>query len=1112
MTRVQIETVEELFRQFEMKDSKDKYIYYLHALIARSVFTTYQEEKSFSNYAEAWESPIAFAMREYLPQNDITLQLVTAIAEQINETTGLDFIQEIVPDLFPGDAESVFEYLEEDRWEKSDRTLFYLLLKIWAVIQAQEKQIAGSYPVSSNQLKAEDTSALLFAEYESWKVDYPKYAEIRAFGKDEFFKTWCLVYGSPFAPVPVTVKRKLSKLLELLLQKGCQEEIILAYYFMARTGKRFKVKEIGSLWDYFQAVFSDKTTAQDKENIRSLGELFYKEKAIFEQCMDEWRNITPKDFLRTLYYLGQKNASRIIEWENCVAYAKLRQVLQRSSGAMIVDANPDFIFRCMEEKSFAEKDLLFVLPSKGLAQIYESEFGGKANFACVTIENPSKKKPGRKIKTESIQSEGSVEKSQEIDFSLIKTDPAHKGREKIFLEEKVETKYEVGIIFARQRSLWMLPSILKALPKLLFENGLLLFQTPQALLNESRYGVRGSLPQDKCSEIILLPNNHESGWLKKQLLMTFSFIQKAVINPKIRIRKSFGIQFEEKRLEKDARIREFICQEPWHIEIPRHEVFAGKKTINRLWEEYRPRLQQGKARETKCYNYSEEIKIWYSLSKGRGRFSIYEPPTKVQEKRNPLERGKKVIGPILFRAKSVSAAKEKLRDRIFREPLKSVIQKMIFNSYREKPITLRSFFFCQQDRLQENQSYRKSVMEELLSAPSFGEISSADTVALEEYQAKMEKEFGDRGKGEKLLLWRQLNFLLREGERWEPKRFYPNPISSYVNSLVEKDVDRQRMRESLAKRFFGLREEDIIWDGITKGLSKNRVLLGCAISFYTGMSNSEICALDWGDFQSISGKTGKQFLVYKRVTAKGEIKHLGTESRGTYRRIPLVSSLCPLLEQQKERVTKGLSASWGRAVLDKELDALPIVTENAADFEKRCSPSRLKKAKDELQQTAGILPLEGSLGGDQSQKSTDFNDYQGDLFRANFRQRALQTCLMSEAELNYLLGISMPNTFSKHYCDYINDLSQLLMAQKLERWAVLHPRREPEVSFENPLTGGRQTLRLQTGRYNQRVCVDLEIKAELLPEENKGQFLLDIKDDCGVDVEFYTITKKGTKE
>lgn len=852
-------------------------------------------------------------------------------------------------------------------------------------------------------------------------------------------------------------------------------------------------------------VFSDRSKEQDREIIRSPGELFYKEKAIFEQCMDEWRNINPKDFLRTLYYLGQKNASRIIEWENCVVYAKLRQELESASNAIIIDANPDFIFQCMEEKSFAEKDLLFVLPSNGLAQIYESEFGGKANFACVTIERTPKKKPGRKSKIGSTQSESNGDESREMDFALIRTDPTHKGREKIFLKEKVETKYEVGIIFARQRSLWMLPSMLKTLPELLFENGLLLFQTPQALINESRYGVRESIPQNSCGEITLLPNNHESGWLKKQLLMTFSLAQEAVINPKTTIKKSFCIQFKEKRLEKDIQIREFICQEPWHIEIPRCEVFSGRKTINRLWEEHRPKPQQGKRRQTKCYRYSEEIKIWYSLSKGRGRISIYEPPTKAQEKRNPLERGKKVIGPILFRAKSISDAEEKLRERIFQEPLKSAIQKMICNSYRTKPITLRSFFFCQQDRLRENQSYRESVMEELLSVPSFGEISSVDVVTLEEYQAKMEKEFGDRSKGKKLLLWRQLNLLLMEGEQWEPRRFYPNPISSYVNSLVEKDLDRQRMRESLAKRFFELPEEDIIWEKIKEGIAENSVLFGCAISFYTGMSNSEICALDWGDCRSISGKTGKQFLVYKRINAKGEIKHLGTESHGTYRRIPLVSSLWTLLEQRKEQVKKGLSVSWGRTVWDKELDALPIVTETSADFEKRCSPSRLKKTKDELQRAAGITPLEGSLGEDQSPKSTDFNDYQGDLFRTNFQQRALQTCLMSEAELNYLLGIALPNTFSKHYCDYINDLSQLLMAQKLERWAVLHPRKEPEYSFENPLTGGGQTLHLQTGRYNQRVCVDLEIKAEPLTEEKEGQLLLDIEDDCGVDVEFYTV-------
>ena len=319
------------------------------------------------------------------------------------------------------------------------------------------------------------------------------------------------------------------------------------------------------------------------------------------------------------------------------------------------------------------------------------------------------------------------------------------------------------------------------------------------------------------------------------------------------------------------------------------------------------------------------------------------------------------------------------------------------------------------------------------------------------------------------------------------------------------------MRESLAKRFFELREEDIIWEKIIEGISENSILLGCAISFYTGMSNNEICALDWSDCQSISGKTGKQFLVYKRINNKGEIKHLGTESRGTYRRMPIVSSLWALLEDHKKQVKKRLGASLGRVVADNELDALPIVTEDIAAFEKRCSPSRLKAAKDGLKREAGITPLEGSLGDGQEQRATDFNDYQGDLFWANFRQRLLQTCQMSEAERNYLLGIALPNTFSKHYCDYTNDLAQLLMAQKLERWAALHPRKEPADAFENPLTDGRQTLRLQTDRYNQQVCVDLDVRVEPSGETTEGRLVLDITDDCGVDVEFYTVQRKESK-
>jgi hypothetical protein len=60
------------------------------------------------------------------------------------------------------------------------------------------------------------------------------------------------------------------------------------------------------------------------------------------------------------------------------------------------------------------------------------------------------------------------------------------------------------------------------------------------------------------------------------------------------------------------------------------------------------------------------------------------------------------------------------------------------------------------------------------------------------------------------------------------------------------------------------------------------------------------------------------------------------------------------------------------------------------------------------------------------------------------------------------------------------------------------------------LTDGGQTLYLQTARYNQRVCVDLDVRVKPSEMETEGQLVLDIKDDCGVDAEFYMV--QGVKK
>ena len=887
-------------------------------------------------------------------------------------------------------------------------------------------------------------------------------------------------------------------------------EIILAHYLMARTAKRFRIKEIGSLWDYFQSVFLESITEEDRERSRSLGELFYQEKQNFEQIIEEWRGISPKDFLRTFYYLGQRNASRIIEWENCVAYTKLHQMMITSSNAIIVDPNPDFVFRCMEDKSFMEKDMLFVFPTEALAEIFEMEFSGRAQFAYAPIEKKQRKKPGRKRKDE-LKNQTDINKPKEIKtqhFIQIFRDPAHKGREPVFQKEKVETRYDIGIIFSHQKAMRELSEFLKMVPKVLETNGTILLHVPQSQIKEVRYGILNHLPQNACNEILLLPNNQESEWLKKQLLMIFSFDKHS--HETTTVGKSFNIQFIEGQGGKDSSVKEFICQEPWQLEIPKEKLFSGEKTINHLFELYRPRPKKGNPRKPKSFHFSKEITIWYSLSNGRGEFAFYDIPSSKQIQKNPLPRGKRKTNFVPFRAKNTFEAEQKIQRNILEEPIRSVIQKTIQKAYQNKPLTLKSFWFCQLDKLREKRDFREDIMTELIFSSSFSDILLDNMISLEEYQERMEKDFGDKNKKENLL-WQQLNLLLNQGEKIYSQRVFQNPVSNYVNSLIERDWNLERMRKSLVKRSYTLEEEIIITSEIERRLPKSGVHLGAAISFYTGMSNNEICALNWGDYQSISRKVGKQFLVYKQIESDGNIKKFSVNQKNAYRRIPIVEELKNLLEKRLSYLLKSIGKSSSTIISEKDIRDLPIVTNDETAFEMRCMPAQLKRIKDDLEKFAGILPMEGSVTGNgQEGKTTDFNRYQGDRFRENFRYRTTETCLLTVAERNYLLGISLPDTFSKHYCDFINDISQLTMAQKLKRWSSLHHQNDAKDASEIAFTEGNPEIRLSRKKCNYRVCVDLDMILRPL-EDKEAQFVLKVEDNCGVDIDFYTIAIGGNK-
>jgi len=214
------------------------------------------------------------------------------------------------------------------------------------------------------------------------------------------------------------------------------------------------------------------------------------------------------------------------------------------------------------------------------------------------------------------------------------------------------------------------------------------------------------------------------------------------------------------------------------------------------------------------------------------------------------------------------------------------------------------------------------------------------------------------------------------------------------------------------------------------------LLLG-PIQLFTGMSTREVCALTWGDFETIPGLKVYRLLVYKYLSDEGTVIY---HADGTAcRKVPVAPLLADMLNSRKTYLQ--LACGFTEA----ELQCLPIIMpNNKKAFAALSKPSYCKydaaiRVCRSLVEKADIPTQELVLPGDGDKEIVvDMNKYQGDIFYSNFKHRANHTCSFNRGELSYVVGNKAPDTFSQHYCDYTNDLVQYGMVQKLNRWSHAH--------------------------------------------------------------------------
>ena len=1022
---------QKILRIFEQNnipnDSLAQLFCYIHALIAKCIFN--EKYGFYNSLGEAWSSHSATFLKAYVPHTPaLTENLVNELAETITDTQGRSFVKNVTPSLFIGNVDHVFDYLYEIQLGHSLRNNIYTLLKLFVVVGLRRHYHTKPYPESINALSPNLLPDFLFDHYTQWS-HYIQYSKITDLSSDQLYQLWIRIHGVLYITSEIKIPSSLHKPFKALRESGCSKDDILDIVIASKLNKYFTGNDkypIQKLKKIIHNAFDDLPVPDSPIDRLVLDD------ELLTRCLTKWRKTEVTDFLNALYFSSSLDN---IATENLIFYALINILFNKQKTALIIDPNPEFVKMAIEDPRLSQAELTFCFFSPSLTRVYKQRFPDN-RFAYWDLQSSQ------------------IYLQKKFNTSCIPP---------METDDLITQPFDSIFFIVRPSSQSNLSDALLAMPAQMKTDSKMWVLTPNSILDNDAYGIRQLLYTNyRIHWLMPLPTNTSSSWFKKNTIV--------LLSPKNGKYQSELLIYRTQQYLLDDLT--YLCIDPWPVRIPADAFFNVGRTIIRLWDQFRPKPSRGKKRATRHVDFSNEIRLWYSWSKGRGRFAFHAIPSKSQRQKNNLDRGKRLTPPnLLFSAHSIEDAESVILSKIFSQALYSTIKKEIHRAYQNKPITLKTFWFLNYDELLKKVNYNHETITQMFNnSPTLSSLRSDKHYDLDVYQKAFRRDFHDTPSNSELLkFWQQLNILLNEGAK--QRMFFPNPVSEYLASMRDRDLGYRAARDALTKKSYSIEEETKMLDYMKAQLPKNGIYVGCAISFFTGLSNNEICALTWNDFHQVEHMDLWQLWVYRAVQKDGQITLFPPDKKNSYRRVPCVHTLKDLLTERKEYVLFQLSR-LGRPRHD--IEQMPIVPMDEDSLDTPCSPRILKAAKDETERTAGIVPLTGKvIYDDDSEKETDFNDYRADRFRANLRYRITQTAQMSIAELNYILGITAPTSFSKHYCDYTNDFAQLILCRKMERWNALHEKS----NFCPERFDLKRNVQINWQRAGTRTSVDVDINA-----------------------------------
>lgn len=599
---------------------------------------------------------------------------------------------------------------------------------------------------------------------------------------------------------------------------------------------------------------------------------------------------------------------------------------------------------------------------------------------------------------------------------------------------------------------------------------------PNAWFDSTRTGAYQILNNTGFSikQALLLDSSATNSTPRKKMLVVMQKSEKSTIAVQ---RSSF-----------DAKTNTFIVPDKV-THIDEQDYLESDKTIESC------RVKQESQKDTDSepvynkaeeYRFSNEISLFYKIYSGRKNKYAGVAYYKEIKSIEPKRWGKKLTPDIEkgLRADTRESVISAIEGIVFDDKVYSYIRSDIEKNYiGQGPISLKTLWFYCWSLISSAQNYDHDFMCHLFTSSDASEIIS-QTCSGNEIINAMSRTLGVDPSDVPFYRLEQVYSFIQTALKFKIIPF--NPLESYMAEYSRRASERQQdVRNALVKKHFSDKEEQSIFVGIIgrQSLKKHlctekSLLLASAIRLFTGISIREVAALKWSDYKLIQGTDAYQIYITKFVDQKGNIQqHSEKQNWKRFRIVPCATVLSSLLLVRKQYLMD--------LGIDKEyLADCPIVLgeERISDMKNRkriphCRPSVISNSSNGLINMAGIPENSVVLPDERNDLTTDFNRYHGDIFQTNFRDKANHSAFMTNGEINYVLGVDAPDTFSRYYCDYTNDFIQLGMIQKLCRWELGYERMIMKMPISTPSFGVQSgDIHFETGPYKNGVAsVDLII-------------------------------------